>query len=235
MRTTASLSIAVLVVLLLVGCRAEVRSDVSLSRLQDDSVQQIPARLRVEVITCRDLQDSRNPSRWLTEAREIVGRMLPSAEFVECHSEGVDDWAVFNLPLAIDRDGDPSTFPSQDTISLRSIAQTPLKVAVPRPVFRRGESELERVVAPRFSSLEVTLNVLNDTGETFEAWVLASWVDGEPRGASIIRIPDGQSAELTLADVLIREAWDNQETTVLERGCDAAAGEDCQDALSARR
>lgn len=236
MRATTSVSIAVLFALLLGGCRVELQSEASLSQLQAGSVQEIPGRMRVEVIACDDYEDSRNSSQSLINAQQIVTQIFPRAEFIECYSERFDDWAVFSLPLSIDRDGDPATFPAQDTISLRSTIQSPLAVAIPRPVVQRSEAaESERIVIPRFSSIDITIELRNDTGEAFEAWVLASWVDGTPTGAGIVRIPNGQSVELSLSDVLISEAWGVGEGTVLERGCNAAAGEDCQNSLSAQR
>lgn len=213
MKTTPLMTMA-MAGLALAGCKTEFSAEVPMSQLQDPAVSEIPATVRLEVLTCEHYEDSRQPSDALVKAQEMMPRIFPSAEFQECYSQGMDSWAAFDIALPIDRDGDPEQFASEDAFNLTTTDSLPLGVAVPPAVLRRLD---EAQSAAMMGSLDygITLDVVNDTGEPLPVTVLSAWVSDQPATLQPMEVPAGESFSLRFSDVLIDRAVQSGEATVL--------------------
>lgn len=200
--------------LVLAGCKTEFSAKVPMSQLQDPAVTEIPATVRLEVMTCDHYEDSRKPSDSLVKAQEMMPRIFPSAEFQECYSQGMDSWAAFDLALPIDRDGDAEQFASEDAFNLTTTDSLPLGVAVPPAVLSRLD---EAQSAAMMGDLEygITLNVMNDTGTPLPVTVLSAWVEDQPVTLQPMEVPAGESFSLRFSDVLIDRAVETGEASVL--------------------
>lgn len=213
MKTVQMTAIA-LAGLALAGCRTEFSAEVPMSQLQDSSVTEIPATVRLEVMSCHHYEDSRKPSDSLVKAQEMMPRIFPSADFHECYSQGMDSWAAFDIALPIDRDGDPEQFASDDAFNLTTTESLPLGVAVPPAVLERLDQAQS---AAMMGDLEygISLDVVNDTGEPLPVTVLSAWVEDQPATLQPMEVPAGESFALRFSDVLIDRAVKTGEATVL--------------------
>ena len=191
--------------IVLVGCKTEFAAEVPLSQLQNPAVADIPATVRLEVLSCDHYEDSRQPSDSLVKAQEMMPRIFPTAEFQECYSQGMDSWAAFQIALPIDRDGDPEQFASEDAFNLTTSEARPLGVAVPPAVRQRLE---EAQSAAMMGDLEyaITFDVVNDTGSDYPITVLSAWVNDHPIALKPIVVEPDITFSLRFSDVLIDRA-----------------------------
>lgn len=190
----------------LVGCKTEFNADVPLTALQDESISSLPATVRLEVPSCNDYEDSRQPSKAVVKAQEMVPSIFPSAEFTECYSQSMDSWAEFSLDLPIDRSGDPDSFASEDAFNLVSDDNLLFGLSAPPALIERLElARKAEMMMPDFE-YGFSFNISNDTGQALDAFVFSSWVDDFPMTSTEIGIPDGATFTLRLSDVAIDRA-----------------------------
>ncbi|MGM0544140.1 MAG: DUF7424 family protein [Pseudomonadota bacterium] len=199
----------------LAGCKTEFSTQVALSELQDPDVASVPGKVRLEVLTCEDYEDSRKPSDSLVEAQEMMPRIFPTASFSECYSQSMDSWAEFDIALPIDRDGDAETFASEDAFNITTSENLPLGVAVPPAVLNRLEQAQQANMMMGELEYAITVDVVNDTGEPFVVTALSTWVNGEPATLQPLEVPDSETISLRFSDVLIERAITTGEATVL--------------------
>lgn len=199
----------------LTGCKTEFAAEVPLSKLQDPAVKELPAAVRLEVLTCDNYEDSRKPSDALIKAQQMMPRVFPSAEFSECYNQGMDSWAEFDIALPIDRDNDPKAFASDDAFNLTTTKDLPLGVAVPPAVVQRLEEAKRADMMMSDLEYAITLKVINDTGEPFPTTVMSAWVDDQPLTFNGMEVPAGESFSLRFSDVLIDRAIKTGEASVL--------------------
>lgn len=199
----------------LVGCKTEFNADLPLSALQDEGVSSVPATVRLEVPGCNDYEDSRQPSDAVVKAQEMLPRIFPEAEFVECYSQNMNSWTEFSLQLPIDRDGDREAFASDDAFNLATSDASQLGLTAPPALIERLEQARKaEMMMPDFE-YAFSFNITNDTGETFDTSVFSAWVDGFPVIAHNMQVPDGESFTLRLSDVSIDRAIQAGEADIL--------------------
>lgn len=191
---------------LLTGCKTEFNAEVPLSALQDPAVTELPAKVRLEVLTCSNYEDSRQPSDALVKAQQMMPRVFPSATFSECYDLGMDSWAEFDITLPIDRDGDKETFASEDAFNLTHTESLPLGVAVPPAVLERLDQAQSADMMMGELEYAITLDVMNDTSEPMPVTVLSAWVEDHPATLEPMEVPAGESFTLRFSDVLIDRA-----------------------------
>jgi len=199
----------------LAGCRTEFNAEVPMSALQDEAVKELPATVRLEIMTCDDYEDSRKPSDSLVKAQEMMPRVFPTAEFTECYDQGMDTWAAFDIALPIDRDGEAGEYASEDAFNLTYTPDLPLGVAVPPAVLERLEQAQSADMMMGSLDYAITLEVVNDTGEPLPVTVLSAWVGDQPATLQPMEVPAGESFALRFSDVLIDRAVETGEATVL--------------------
>ncbi|PSJ23567.1 hypothetical protein CVH10_01505 [Halomonas sp. ND22Bw] len=201
--------------LALCGCKTQITTQVNLSDLDDPEALEAPGKVRLEVSSCADYQDSRQPSDSLVKAQEMLPRIFPAAEYRECYRQEMNSWAEFDLPVAIDHtSGDGPT--SEDTINLASSEGYPLSLYVPEALSQRLE-EAKRS-NPMMGSLDmsVRIEVNNDTEQARSVQVFGAWVDGAPYVLGQIELEPGAEHAFYLSDVSIDQAMKHQYAAVLK-------------------
>lgn len=201
--------------LALAGCKTQMRADIPLSVLLDPEVDSVPGTVRLEVLSCNDYEDSRQPSDSLVKAKEILPTIFPGAEFSECYSQNMTSWAEFSIDLPIDRDNDSEAFASNDAFNITTTENLPLGVAAPPALIERMEqARKSEMMMPNFD-YSISFNVINDTDAVFPVTVLSAWVGDTPLTFQGIDIPQGDEFTLRLSDVAIDRAIYNGEVSVL--------------------
>lgn len=200
--------------LMLAGCKAQVATSVNLSQLDDATVSEIPGKLRLEVSGCNSYEDSRQPSDSLVKAQEMLPRIFPNAEFKECYTQQFTSWAEFTLPVALDHtdDGQPV---SADTFNLLSIESNPLMLEVPQELKQRMTQAKDANPMLGGLSLEVGIEVTNDTDAKRPVQAFGVWINDEPTVLSQFYLEPGSTTQISMSDVSISRAINYGNATIL--------------------
>ncbi|MGR6981229.1 DUF7424 family protein [Testudinibacter sp. P27/CKL/0425] len=163
--------------LVLSACKIEIEKDISLKAILNDPIKTETALLNVEISSCNNHDDSRQPSESLINIKQQIPTVFPNATFKECYKKKFDSFASFELPIGVGvYDGSSKLENDINILSygeLKLWASTSKKLAANIRKFLKKEhiSNLE---------LDVLLKVKNDTGESQKFTVSSAYLDGAP-------------------------------------------------------
>ena len=201
---------AVCFVALLLGCRVEVKTEIAFSDLLSEGESRfIPGEILVEVAACDDFEDSRQPSDSLVEAQELIPRIFPDAEYVECYEKMFEATARFSTLIMFDREVNQE-FDSQSHVNIFSGGKTFLMmVGMPESI----RQSIQRADDDSYVSLDygMTITMVNDTTEEVSFSVVAAYVGGIPSVSGSWNVAPGGAFDLRLSDVsvdqIIEQGW----------------------------
>jgi hypothetical protein len=203
-------------VALTAGCKATVETEVNLSEILGSNSKMIAGDLYAEVAGCDSYEDSRKPSESLVQAQRNVPSIFEGAEYVECFSKEFDSFARFNIPIALDTDGDDK-LSSQEHVNIISDDETLLMVGIPEAIKDNMERVKENSFGMSAFDLEVNIKINNDTGEDFPFRVLSSYVDNKPHVIGDLTSSPDSSFVVTLSDVSVDRALEEGVALVMVR------------------
>ncbi|WP_157471905.1 DUF7424 family protein [Desulfuromonas sp. DDH964] len=106
------ISLIIITVLALSGCKATVETEVSLKDILESKTKTITGDLFVEVAGCNDYKDSRQPSSSLVKVQQTIPSIFPDAKYVECFRKEFDS-CVFRAKLSTDSEPNFPPIPMQ--------------------------------------------------------------------------------------------------------------------------
>jgi len=210
------ISLIIITVLALSGCKATVETEVSLKDILESKTKTIAGDLFVEVAGCNDYKDSRQPSSSLVKVQQTIPSIFPDAKYVECFRKEFDSYARFSIPVFLDKDKD-GKLASESHLNIISNADSLLMVGIPQNI----KANMERVKNNSFGTsafdLKVNIKVNNDTGKEFPFKVIAAYVENQPYVYGDLTSKGNGSFTVTLSDVSVSSALENGTAMVLIR------------------
>lgn len=190
---------------LLSACKVGVDASVPLTGVLSDGIKETNASLYVEVASCTDYEDSRQPSHSLLEAQKSVPAVFAGADFKECFTKKMDSWAEFSIPITYGRfaKGEVKDDGKLHILSFDDIQGQSLAFDASESL----KSKINNISKDRFgnfnpSDLTIRINVNNDTGSDKKIDVVSSFVNEQPVvyiGDSVLK--KDQNITLRLSDV----------------------------------
>lgn len=214
---------AVCFVTLLLGCKVEVQTEIAFSDLLNDGDSVlIPGEILVEVAACDDFEDSRQPSESLVEAQELIPRIFPDAEFVECYERMFESTAYFTTMIMLDKEPDQQ-FGSQSHVNIFAGGETFLMmVGMPESIRQSIEGAGDESFVPL--DYGMTITIVNDTEERLPFSVVAAYVSGTPSVSGSWSVAPGGTFDISLSDVSIDQVIQKGWARVLHREPDPRHG-----------
>jgi hypothetical protein len=181
--------------LLLAGCK--IASDVSVStdQLRAQNPEPVTADLYVELTSCSDFEDSRNPSDSLVEVQTSIPELFRGAEFVSCFKKKFDSIAHFSFPVGITKDHNQLS----SDINLVSNENALIALAADTAFIER----LDRQESDNLISYDYEMRITVNADSAFDTKVYGVWLDGQPVVYGEANIPAGASFSLKPSDVTI--------------------------------
>lgn len=204
--------LAVLVMLLLAGCKTSVETQVAISELLDGQTKVIPGTLNVEVSSCKDFRDTTQPSSSLLDVQTATRSVFPDSQYVDCFRKEYDFFARFQVPVYLDKtlDGKPA---SPDHINLVSNESVLLWVVIPEPVKKR--MGFEKGKEGSSLDIDIKIKVVNDTGADFAFDAVSTFIDNSPAVYSSQTVARDAAFVLRLSDVSVQAALTGSGSPVL--------------------
>ena len=198
---------------LITGCKFTTEVSVTMSELMERKNKDIIGDLYVEVPSCNDHRDSRNPSKSVIEARESIPGVFKGARYVECFRKNFDSMAHFKIPMNIRPS--LSNLNDLDHISIVFNADNELMVGMPYSLRKRIDDMRKRNL--RSVDLIVNINVKNDSGNDFNFMGIAAYFGGRPYTYTEAISKSGNSFLVKLSDVSVSRIMQYGATTVFKK------------------
>jgi hypothetical protein len=206
----------IVITLILTGCKATVETEVSLQDILESKTKTISGDLYVEVAACNNYEDSRKPSDSVVKSQQIIPSIFADAKYIECFSKKFDSFAHFSIPVVLDKDKD-GKFASESHVNIISNSESLLTIGIPQSI----KANMERVKNNSFGinsfDLKVNIKINNDTGKEFPFKVVAAYVEGQPYIFGNLTSKKNGAFVITLSDVSVSSAMENETAIVLLR------------------
>lgn len=195
--------------LALFGCKTDLETTVTVSQLSSPTPTEILSDLNVEVIDCRDFEDSRKESESLVQVKSEIAKILPKATFVECYSKELQSYAHFKTPviaglLKKGQTYDPSSFYLAEQLN----SQFALYIVIPEELKAKIEKAKQTDdLGIGIGDLSIKINLVNDTDGDYVYFPLAAYLNGNPVVLSAdLTLKKGKKVQIKLSDVSVASA-----------------------------
>ncbi len=192
------------------GCKLTVEIPIKLTDLLTRKNKALIGDLYVEVSSCSDYEDSRNPSKALIEVANTIPKVFKGAEYVECFRKNFDSLAHFKIPLDFRRDS--LNLEKSSNINIIFSEEKVLDVGLPKSL--RDNIEAMKKESLRSFDLKFNINLENDTDESLILLGLAAYFNEKPITLERLLGSPGKPIFITLSDVSVSRAMARGSVTV---------------------
>jgi hypothetical protein len=169
---------ALLLVALLVGCKAEVETKITFSEIASGVTKLTSGDIYVEISACGDHEDTRKPSESLLQVKSKMPSIFAGAEYVECFNKKLDTYAHFKIPVSIDGNNN-GKLESDNAVTLLN-EKGILYVAVPSALAKRINEAKSDPDGAGLTDISIQININNDTKDGIIFKAFSSYIDGHP-------------------------------------------------------
>ena len=191
----------ILAALVLTGCKTEIEKDISLNQLLNSSLKTENATLSVEIASCQDHRDSRQPSQTLISAQLKIPQVFKNANFKECYSSNFKSFAVFEFPVGIGVPAENTKLENDiNIISRKDIGK--FLVIGAKKSFRERLDNFKKS-EPLIAQLElgITFNILNDLQSEQKLNIVSSYINEQPFINALSQLKSGEMIKVKLSNV----------------------------------
>lgn len=199
----------------LISCKGKIETEISVSEILSSPTKLISGDFYLEVISCSDYEDSRNPSDSVIQAKEKIPIVFSGAEYVECFTKEMDFFAHFKIPIALDKNL-TANLASDDHINIVSNSKALLMLGIPKGIKIKLE-QLKKDIFGLDIDFSVFITIKNDTDQDFSFNAFSVYVDENPFVINLLTMRPGMSFVFKLSDVSIDQAFYNGVSLVLTR------------------
>lgn len=179
---------ALVTVIFLAGCNLEMEVPVEISKL--GSGESFDITVALEIPSCSDFNDSRNPSDSLLKVQQKVSEELPNFKYKECYRKEMNSYAAFTA-VAHYAELNLTDYSVQDADAENEILildsrmeggedRTILSFSIPPSIKRSIVSIVKETYVP-FTPV-IKIGVKNDTGQAMTLNGVSSYVNGKATG-----------------------------------------------------
>ena len=205
--------IAMTSLLVLAGCKSEIKTETTLSQLQANEAKPTAAYFSAEVLSCRDPQTGLTDSQVL-QLREQVEFILPGARYLGCRDADFQGLVSFETKVQIG--GDPLNC-SRDDICLGAKGQR-RSIVVGKHIRERFSRITDSVNGWTLSDLNVKVAVTNDLGHKVDLYIPSCFLENERGRWSYHDYAIDWNADATytfaLSDVGVDQAFSDDISTI---------------------
>ncbi|WP_118785095.1 DUF7424 family protein [Haemophilus haemolyticus] len=190
-----------LFVLCLMGCKVEIEKKISLNDLLNTPLKTEGAQLSVEIASCQDHRDSRQPSQSLLQAQAKIPQVFKDANFKECYSSNFKSFAVFEIPVSVGSVGTDSSL--KNDISIASLKEDgSVLVLVTKKSFNDRMNKFKKS-EPMLGNIElgVTFYISNDLKDEQKLNIISSYINDVPFVNATTFLKPGELLKVKLSDV----------------------------------
>ncbi len=193
--------IIVLLGVVVTGCKTEVLLDTSFSNLTDQPLHTERANLELQVASCVDYEDSRNPSENLLQVQEAIPNVFHGAKYKTCYTKQMESFASFEIPIGVGNI-DSELLLTND-LNIVSDPQNRLIYAhASEGLFRRFHDYLQSNLVSDLN-LKVKVNIENDVQDEINYTGFATFVGDYPCVQCTFKSDIKQVASFVLSDVSV--------------------------------
>ncbi len=179
---------------LLASCKIELSSIVKVSELLSNETKSVDGLISVEILSCNNYEDSRQPSSELLEAQQKIKSVIPSAEYIQCYSKSMESYAEFKISMNVK----PNFELSSNEITILNDGKGSLGLHIPNHI-------ANQIKKSSFGKNDVSIifTIFNDTESSVKFNVVGAFVDNEPYPlfAEVLLDPQ-QKVNIKLSDVV---------------------------------
>lgn len=202
--------------ILLTGCDTRLETELNISDLTGTKPGIVTGSVFVEVASCASYEDSRKPSESVLEAQKIVPEIFKDAAFEECFSRGMDSYARFSIPMALNHA--PKNSPvSEKYVTIATTDKMLLKIIIPDTIRSGFDNLKSRSFQFGSLNLEICFTITNDTDKDIPFMIVSAYVDDEPYVFGNLTLKKGSSYKVRLSDVSADSTLHSGSTAVLFR------------------
>lgn len=186
----------IMIAFALIGCKAHVEVETKLSNLINQPVHTEHAIISIEIPTCNSYEDSRLPSRALTDVQQKIPTIFHGAKYKECYSKGFETYATFEVPIGIGIAKQNSQVDNDINLVVNDefILMTYATDSLNQRIQHFNKSEY-------IDSLKIEINIVNDLGVDVEATCLSSYINNSPCTWGKIFLQKNQKINIVLSNV----------------------------------
>lgn len=192
--------------LALVGCKTDIEKDVSLNKLLNEPLSLEQASLSIEIPSCNDFNDSRQPSNSLITLQNKISVIFPESQFKDCYRNKFDSYALFDIPIGVgivDKKFGNQSIPDLSLINSPE-HKAPLIVYMSENLRNRLETTQKNQVLSKLD-LSIILNIKNDLKDRDKnTYIVASYINDEPMSDGLnikFHQNSGKTLKIKLSDV----------------------------------
>lgn len=189
---------SIMIAFALVGCKANVEVETKLSSLLNQPVHTEQAIINIEIPSCSSHEDSRIPSRGLTEIQQKIPTIFNGARYKECYSKGFDTYASFEVPIGVGTVKDGA--PAEDDINLIVTDDFILMTHATQSLHQRIQ-QFNKSEYINNLEMKIAVNIVNDLGVDIESTCLSSYINNAPCIWGKTLLQKNKKMNIVLSDV----------------------------------
>lgn len=204
---------ALLLVALLVGCKAEVETKITFSEITSGVTKTTLGDIYVEITACGDHEDTRKASESLLQAKSKIPSIFEGAQYVECFNKKLDTFAHFKIPISIDGNNN-GKLESDNAITLLS-EKGIMYVAVPSVLAKRINEAKNDPEGAGLTDISIQININNDTKDGIIFKAFSSYIDGRPYVYTTLCAHPNDPFVVRISNVSVDEALTEGKSAVI--------------------
>jgi len=202
-----------LLVSLLVGCKAEVETTIAFSEIASGATKTTTGDIYVEITACGDHDDTRKPSESLLQAKSKIPSIFEGAQYIECFNKKLDTFAHFKIPISIDGNNN-GKLESDNALTLLT-EKGVLYVAVPSVLAKRIKDAKNDPEGGGLTDISIQINMNNDTKDGIIFKAFSSYIDGRPYVYSTLCAHANDPFVVRISNVSVDEALTDGKSLVM--------------------
>jgi hypothetical protein len=202
-----------LLVSLLVGCKAEVETTIAFSEIASGATKTTTGDIYVEITACGDHDDTRKPSESLLQAKSKIPSIFEGAQYIECFNKKLDTFAHFKIPISIDGNNN-GKLESDNSLTLLT-EKGVLYVAVPSVLAKRIKDAKNDPEGGGLTDISIQINMNNDTKDGIIFKAFSSYIDGRPYVYSTLCAHANDTFVVRISNVSVDEALTDGKSLVM--------------------
>lgn len=203
MKVTSVLSLLAMFALA-TGCKTYLATNVASSDLTNPGLKNHSSDFYIEVASCNSYEDSRQPSKSLTDVQKSVPDIFPNSKYIECFTKQTNSFAHFSIPVLVgkikteaDIKPDDITIFSYDKNDLILGLHIPDNLKLRLAAFNKNNQL--NTISPE--SIYIAFNVTNDSKNNISTYSPESFINGFPSSSDDISLPPGSTTEFRLSNL----------------------------------
>ena len=208
--------------LALFACKTDIEKTVNLTDVTDQKMHLENADLNVEISSCSNYEDSRQPSDSLLKVQNRVPQIFPAAKYQQCFKKKFKSYASFTLPVVVGNSdlGVAEGLKKGDGSGIGILSSTKEDKNLFVMTSKEFSKKIQRLVKKEMKYTDFDFNVIltvkNNTGEEQSFNIENAYFDGKPTPKHIVNLENGGSYKIKLSNVASDYLWNKNDAALVD-------------------